>query len=79
MNMEIGTEAVQFPEKEYIKWDFRCNVPSLKKKIEGNAMQRVGRSPGDPSAAVPGAGWPYCRAQAGGDPGTDIIQIILIF
>jgi hypothetical protein len=23
MNGEIGTEAAQFPEKEYIKWDFR--------------------------------------------------------
>jgi hypothetical protein len=22
MNVEIGTEAEQFPEKEYIKWDF---------------------------------------------------------
>jgi hypothetical protein len=24
MNVEIGTEAAQFPEKEYVhKWDFR--------------------------------------------------------
>ncbi len=23
--MEIGTEAEQFPEKEYNKWDFRCS------------------------------------------------------
>jgi hypothetical protein len=26
MNVEIGTEAAQFPEKEYTKWDFRCSV-----------------------------------------------------
>jgi hypothetical protein len=26
MNIEIGTEAVQFPDKEYKKWDFRCSV-----------------------------------------------------
>ncbi len=24
MNVEIGTEAAQFPEKELQKWDFRC-------------------------------------------------------
>jgi hypothetical protein len=26
MNVEIGTEAAEFPEKEYIKWDFRCSA-----------------------------------------------------
>ncbi len=26
MNVEIGTEAAQFPEKEYIKWDFHCGA-----------------------------------------------------
>jgi hypothetical protein len=26
MNVEIGTEAAQFPEKEIHKWDFRCSV-----------------------------------------------------
>jgi hypothetical protein len=27
MNVEIGTEAAPFPEKEYIhKWDFRCSA-----------------------------------------------------
>jgi hypothetical protein len=27
MNVEIETEAAQFPEKEYMyKWDFRCSV-----------------------------------------------------
>jgi hypothetical protein len=26
MNVEIGTEAAQFPEKEIYKWDFRCSV-----------------------------------------------------
>ncbi len=26
MNMEIGTEAAQFQEKELHKWDFRCSV-----------------------------------------------------
>ncbi len=26
-NVDIGTEAAQFPEKEYIhRWDFRCSV-----------------------------------------------------
>jgi hypothetical protein len=31
MNVEIGTEAPQFPEKEYInhKWDFCCSVDSI--------------------------------------------------
>ncbi len=32
MNVEIGTEAAQFPEKEYLHiWDFRCSAsaPSL--------------------------------------------------
>ncbi len=24
--MEIGNEAAQFPEKEYINWDFPCSV-----------------------------------------------------
>jgi hypothetical protein len=23
---KFGTEAAQFPEKEYTKWDFRCSV-----------------------------------------------------
>ena len=27
MNVQIRTEAAQFPEKEYINWDFRCSVP----------------------------------------------------
>ncbi len=26
MNVEIGTEATQFPEKKYINWDFPCSV-----------------------------------------------------
>ncbi len=26
MNVEIRTEAAQFTEKEYIKWDFRCSA-----------------------------------------------------
>ncbi len=26
MNVEIGIEAVQFPGKEYINWDFPCSV-----------------------------------------------------
>jgi hypothetical protein len=26
MNVEIGTEAAQFPEKKLHKWDFRCSV-----------------------------------------------------
>jgi len=26
MNVEIGTEAALFPEKEYNKWDFHCSV-----------------------------------------------------
>jgi hypothetical protein len=26
MNLEIGTEAAQFPEKQIHKWDFRCSV-----------------------------------------------------
>ncbi len=29
-NVEIGTEAMQFPEKEYVhKWDFRCSVETF--------------------------------------------------
>ncbi len=28
MNVEIQTEVAQFPEKEYIKWDFRFSVMS---------------------------------------------------
>jgi hypothetical protein len=30
MNVEIGTEAAQFPEKGIQKWDFRCGVESKK-------------------------------------------------
>jgi hypothetical protein len=29
MNVEIGTDIVQFPEKEYINWDFRCSVTQI--------------------------------------------------
>ncbi len=32
MNVEIGTEAVQLPEKEYIKWDFGGSVPLRNKR-----------------------------------------------
>jgi hypothetical protein len=28
MKVEIGTEAAQLPEKEYI-WDFRCSVANI--------------------------------------------------
>ncbi len=28
MNLEIGTEAAQFLEKAYIKWNFRCSAQS---------------------------------------------------
>ncbi len=34
MNVEIGTEASQFPEKEYIKWDFRCSVVLLYNRVQ---------------------------------------------
>jgi hypothetical protein len=30
LNVEIGTEAAQFPEKEYIQWDFRCSAADKK-------------------------------------------------
>ncbi len=26
MNVEIGTDAAQLPEKEYIQWDFPCSA-----------------------------------------------------
>jgi hypothetical protein len=30
MNEKIGSEATQFPEKEYIhKWDLRCSVEDM--------------------------------------------------
>ncbi len=28
MNVEIGTEAAQFPEKELHTWEFRCSDDS---------------------------------------------------
>ena len=31
MNVAIGTEAVQFPEKELHKWDFPCSVNEILK------------------------------------------------
>jgi hypothetical protein len=30
MNVEIGTEAALFPEKEYINGNFRCSVAGVK-------------------------------------------------
>jgi hypothetical protein len=37
MNVEIGTEAEQFSEKEYIKWDFPCSV---KQAMKGSIRQK---------------------------------------
>jgi hypothetical protein len=34
MNVEIGTEAAQFPGKEYINGDFRCSADGRKTKRE---------------------------------------------
>jgi hypothetical protein len=37
MNVEIGTGAAQFPEREYIpNWDFRCSVGSKGEKYSDN-------------------------------------------
>ncbi len=33
MNVEIGTEAAQFPENEYINGDFRCSA--VRKNLYG--------------------------------------------
>jgi hypothetical protein len=40
MNVEIGTEAMQFPEKEYI-WDFPCSVAGEGEETVSNAGQRL--------------------------------------
>jgi hypothetical protein len=31
MNVEIGTEAAQFPEKGIHEWDFRCSAAIFKR------------------------------------------------
>ena len=56
MILETGTEAAQLPEKEYINGTFVAVCLCYKRNFMENVMQRVGSGPGDPSAAVPGAG-----------------------
>ncbi len=44
MNVETGTEAAQFPEKEYMNGIFRCSVRLLKKlTVVSNTIDSLAR------------------------------------
>ncbi len=43
MNVEIGTEAAQFPEKEYISGIFVA-VQAVRKKIAGDEVAEIKKS-----------------------------------
>jgi hypothetical protein len=52
MNVEIGAEAAQFPENEYIQWDFHCSVETEQKGRPGDnfllPLSPAGHSEGGP-------------------------------
>ncbi len=41
MNVEVGTEAVQFPEREYIKGIFAAVQQFGKKKVKPATLQKL--------------------------------------
>jgi hypothetical protein len=45
MNVEIGTEAAQLPEKQ---WDFRCSVSHIFFTLSSPPLQRISSQGFDP-------------------------------